>query len=112
MVRTERDAIVFARQFIDGGWSYYFCPRPGRPLDYLKLARSRAIVGTGALARVKEKEMDGIFRTFRALIHRFSNLRAAPGAIYLTALQAGIPNNVFLSISLFLMLRYFSCWRG
>ena len=53
-------------------------------------ARSRAVVITGAPAGAKQKEIASIFRPFRALIHRFSNLRAAPGAIFLSAFQAGL----------------------
>ena len=53
-------------------------------------ARSSAVVITGAAAGAKQKEIASIFRPFRALIHRFSNLRAAPGAIFLSAFQAGL----------------------
>jgi hypothetical protein len=51
---------------------------------------SWAVVITGAPAGAKQKEIASIFRPFRALIHRFSNLRAAPGAIFLSAFQAGL----------------------
>jgi len=53
-------------------------------------ARSKAIAVTGALARAIEKEIALLFRPSRALIPHFSNLRAAPGAVYPTAFQAGI----------------------